>query len=249
MASTWRGMGAPPYTAVLRVPRCLPSASISRLTCRASSRVGQRIRACTAETLRFTSESISGIANAAVLPVPVRACTTKSSPRTAGSNTARCTGVGCVYPSSSIARRSSLDRGSTSNVGGGASVSGVSVLIEQNLKEGRDLLARRLRTGFRKGLGLSAAAERAPLPHSARRAPPHSEARQSRRAPREPWRPADRRIRGWRGCSILGQAQHGSVPALLVHHRFRTLPPVERAALLPASRVLPLGILSPLSPP
>src|SRR5690349_7652604 len=58
-----------------------------------------------------------GKPNAHVFPVPVRAWTTRLFPRTAGSTTACWTGVGCLYPMASMARRTSALSGSASNVG------------------------------------------------------------------------------------------------------------------------------------
>ena len=58
--------------------------------------MGHRASTWTWGIERRTMWSTIGRPNAAVFPVPVRACTTASLPRVAGSHTAICTGVGWV---------------------------------------------------------------------------------------------------------------------------------------------------------
>src|SRR5450432_3278615 len=148
-----------------------------------------------------------------------------------------------------MARRNSTERGRMSNVGGGASASVDSVLIEQNLKEGRGVSARRFRTGFRKGLGLVFFGERAPLPHSARRAPPHSGARRSPSALPAPSGLSDKPRPNWFGCSIPVRAQYGIERARHARRRFQQRRPCARAALPVAVVECRRGIPSPLPGP
>src|ERR1700682_240312 len=83
----------------VRNPGGLSRASATSAPWLASSRVGQRTKA----TVRRWSSSRAhsstiGITKAAVLPLPVGACTSASRPASSGGMASACTGVGSVIP-------------------------------------------------------------------------------------------------------------------------------------------------------
>ena len=90
-----RKIGCPPYTGTTLTPSLRPYLKIASETCIASSRVGTRTRAVAVGRPRpIVSECSNGRANAAVLPVPVAACPTRSRPSTRCGIVSRWTGVG-----------------------------------------------------------------------------------------------------------------------------------------------------------
>ena len=103
----WRSMSRPPTSVATRTPMSAPSQANSRAVCCASSRVGERTIMRGVRAPGSISLS-SGSAKASVFPLPVRACTMRSSPaRLSSRSTAVCTGIGCSKPLRSSARSSS----------------------------------------------------------------------------------------------------------------------------------------------
>src|SRR5207247_8309020 len=109
--------------------RYLPIAPNSRVTWSASSRVGTTTRACGLFNAASTFSRM-GIANAAVLPVPVCAWANRSRPAGRTGIARVCTGVGAKKPSSSMAREmSGWIASSPKRAVGGARVNVSPVLI------------------------------------------------------------------------------------------------------------------------
>ena len=86
-------MGAPPYTGSTETPDLYFASLVSSpAVCIASSRVGHSTSACTVLSAG-SSFSMSGMPNAAVLPVPVCAWPMMSFPSSMGGMDAACIGV------------------------------------------------------------------------------------------------------------------------------------------------------------
>ena len=85
-ASVCGSYATPPYTGSTRTPRVRPAASMSRATCKPSSRVGTTTSAWgspSAPSAGASTRCSSGTPNPSVLPVPVGACPIRSAPRSA----------------------------------------------------------------------------------------------------------------------------------------------------------------------
>ena len=94
-ACNCRPIGWPPYTGSTRTPRSRPYRWTACDTCSASSRVGTSTSAAgPASGPPAVSRCSTGSANAAVLPVPVAACPTRSLPATSGGIASCWIGVG-----------------------------------------------------------------------------------------------------------------------------------------------------------
>ena len=92
---SWRPIGCPPYTGSTRAPSERPYRCIASETCMASSRVGASTSPSGAASRRPAGSRASiGRANAAVLPVPVAACPSRSLPASSGGIASRWIGVG-----------------------------------------------------------------------------------------------------------------------------------------------------------
>ena len=108
-------IGAPPYRHTQRTPgRYFASRRSSPSICKASSRVGDRITACTSPSAGSMCWTI-GIPKARVFPVPVGAFAITSLCSIMGGMQPACTGVLITSPCASTARSISAESGSVSN--------------------------------------------------------------------------------------------------------------------------------------
>ena len=91
---SWRWIGWPPKTGTTLMPSSLPYLNIASLTCTASSRVGTSTSTDGSARRLVSMRCSAGRANAAVLPVPVAACPSRSRPAIRCGMVSRWIGVG-----------------------------------------------------------------------------------------------------------------------------------------------------------